>query len=1154
MKFKNGMILSVLLIVLILFTVSAASAADWDFTIEDNSVIYLENNTYEITSQITIDKENVTIYGGFEPASGDGWDGNTSTIDGCGHLIMNITGNNVKLVGIKFINGSNTEGGALYIKNNATIENCEFINNTATSKGGAIYAANPVASSVNPDTYNNPIRYSISLKNCLFENNTALQGGAVYTFIMKTDIVNCTFIGNNATQVRGNAGTIAAGAGGALYIQSNDRDTRLSSYNDYAYINWGDKLSITDSKFVDNHAPKAEGGAIYSFRPKEGYLDNNTFENNTALRTGTIMLQGTLWFKSTTDIVNCKFNHNSADVFIGGVYYGNVGNSIVKNCEFNDNSGGLQTGALQGYESHNLTIDNCTFNHNTVLTDDTSHSEGNGGAIFLQETRNCTVINSKFIKNSAFGNGNGGAIWISNDKSASLSVCNDLDTYCSIVNSIFIDNEACFGGAIYLDQGTVAKTEGLITLTVSIKNSTFINNTANTAGAIYDNNLKQFNIENSIFDNSTDSEGTCIYLTNDNYTLEKNFFATNDTITSEEFKNAKIISKNGEGVTPEEIIVLKINASDSAYKLIFISNKTDSAVDMPYYEANVTINNKNSINVPVNKNQTITEGGKVNITATSIHSKNFLANLTKTFKDNVDITVSAPGIVFGEDAKITVILTPSDATGSVNITINGKSYNKTLFAGKCTFTVGDLTVGTHPIQVSYSGDTKYNPAIKTSNIIVKPETKTKVTMDVSVPDIVFGENATITISFTPKDATGTVTVSVDGKSYNGTVKNGTCTVTVGNLTVGIHNIQVSYSGDAKYKPANKTVNIAVKLDPEMVVEYSPEVIYEGDNVTVIVNLPSNATGNVTFRIEGLLGWSTEKIINGTAKYTYARLKEGIYNITVYYKGNDIYIAKSSNISFEVKTKDMLLETFDVTKYYKGEERFIATLTQKGVGIANQTVTFTINGKTYTKTTDENGTASLAINLNPGTYKMLTSYRGIVRTNTVIVKSTIQSDNIIKYYLNGTQYEAYVIDSKGNPLDNANVTLNIHGVFYKKVAHNGTVKLNINLAPGQYIITAYNEVTGDASSSYIVVLPTIYGKDLNMTYQDGSKYECKLVDGHGNPVKGAEVILNIHGVFYHKITDDEGIIRLNINLLPGQYIITAIYGSAMTSNMITVRDL
>ena len=63
MKLKKGIFLSILLIILIILTVSAASAVEWN-NINDNDVIYLNNQTYEITSQIAISADNVTIYGG----------------------------------------------------------------------------------------------------------------------------------------------------------------------------------------------------------------------------------------------------------------------------------------------------------------------------------------------------------------------------------------------------------------------------------------------------------------------------------------------------------------------------------------------------------------------------------------------------------------------------------------------------------------------------------------------------------------------------------------------------------------------------------------------------------------------------------------------------------------------------------------------------------------------------------------------------------------------------------------------------------------------------------------------------------------------------------------------------------------------------------
>ncbi len=61
---------------------------------------------------------------------------------------------------------------------------------------------------------------------------------------------------------------------------------------------------------------------------------------------------------------------------------------------------------------------------------------------------------------------------------------------------------------------------------------------------------------------------------------------------------------------------------------------------------------------------------------------------------------------------------------------------------------------------------------------------------------------------------------------------------------------------------------------------------------------------------------------------------------------------------------------DVTKYYKGSTKYTATFfDSKGNVLNNTKVKITVNGKTYTRTTNVKGVASLAINLKPGTYKV-----------------------------------------------------------------------------------------------------------------------------------------------------------------------------------------
>ena len=111
-------------------------------------------------------------------------------------------------------------------------------------------------------------------------------------------------------------------------------------------------------------------------------------------------------------------------------------------------------------------------------------------------------------------------------------------------------------------------------------------------------------------------------------------------------------------------------------------------------------------------------------------------------------------------------------------------------------------------------------------------------------------------------------------------------------------------------------------------------------------------------------------------------------------------------------------------------------------------------------------------------------------------------------------------------------------------------MNINLAPGEYIITA--DYRGYKISNTITVKPILETKNLTMKYRDGSKFEARLLDAQGNPFAYQNITFNINGVFYNKLTNASGIASLNINLMAGEYIITSMYSNgAAVSNKITI---
>ena len=272
-------------------------------------------------------------------------------------------------------------------------------------------------------------------------------------------------------------------------------------------------------------------------------------------------------------------------------------------------------------------------------------------------------------------------------------------------------------------------------------------------------------------------------------------------------------------------------------------------------------------------------------------------------------------------------------------------------------------------------------------------------------------------------------------------------------------------------------------------------------------------------------------------------------------------ADNENLSVEiiVSGNQVILSVDDVTKYYGGDERLIVNLTDDNSNpIANATVLININGNEYTRKTNEQGIASLAINLNGGVYNVTTSYNLFTVNSTVTVMDTVNGSNLVKVFRNDSQYWATFRDGQGNLLSKGTgVSFNINGVMYdRKVADNGLAKLNINLNQGSYVITAINNVTGQSLSNNITVLPRIVNnRDLVKYYRNDSQYCVEIIGDDGNAVgENVSVTFNINGVLYTRFTNSSGIAKLNINLGPGHYVITCESGGCMVSNNISVLDV
>jgi len=296
----------------------------------------------------------------------------------------------------------------------------------------------------------------------------------------------------------------------------------------------------------------------------------------------------------------------------------------------------------------------------------------------------------------------------------------------------------------------------------------------------------------------------------------------------------------------------------------------------------------------------------------------------------------------------------------------------------------------------------------------------------------------------------------------------------------------------------------------------------------------NNDSKVIFNVNGVN--YTKELVNGKASIG-INLNPGNYTITTFYHYTDGLATKTNNIE--------VLSTIlanDVVKFFRNGTQYCAKfLDGCGSPLVNASVIFNINGVFYKKQTDDNGMAKLNINLRPGVYILTAMHPdALMYGSNITVLSTILANDVVKFFRNGTQYCAKFLDGCGSPLVNASVTFNINGVLYKKQTdYEGIARLNINLFPGKYILTAMHP-DGLMYGYNITVLSTIHGDDIVKFFRNGTQYCAKFLDGCGSPLVNASVIFNINGVFYKKQTDDNGMARLNINLFPGEYILTAIH--------------
>ena len=524
-----------------------------------------------------------------------------------------------------------------------------------------------------------------------------------------------------------------------------------------------------------------------------------------------------------------------------------------------------------------------------------------------------------------------------------------------------------------------------------------------------------------------------------------------------------------------------------------------------------------------------------------IGTKNTFYVLTSKMESNISVDVQ--NINVGDNATIIATL-PANATGNVTFTVNNKEYIVAIENGSAKLNVENLLSGTYDVLVRFMGDNNYLPSENNASFIVS---KVPTNMNIAVDNINVGEDAVINITLPNEISNELVSVTIDGKSYTVLINNGKGSLILSNLVANSYPITAKYDGNYKYTEGENTTTLTV-AKMSSAVNVTANNIKFGEEAVINIAVPNVSLGVATVVVNGKS--YNVAIVDEKGVLNIYNLAAGDYNVDVTYLGDNKYLSSTNAANFTVSKVSDYNMTVDIADIVKGENATITvSVPEDGTG----SVIVTINGTDY-KGTVVNGTAKVIIpGLDEGTYKVVTFYTGDNKYDSMVVNGTITVnkntrttlilDDVVKYFGGSQKLIAKLVDGFGNPIANATVYFTINGGVYARITdENGTASIAIRLLPGEYKASALFNGTKDhdkaTANATVTVKSTIFGNDTTLYFRNGTQYMAKFLDSDGKALANTDAKFNINGVFYTRVTDENGIARLNIRLDPASYIITA----------------
>ena len=233
--------------------------------------------------------------------------------------------------------------------------------------------------------------------------------------------------------------------------------------------------------------------------------------------------------------------------------------------------------------------------------------------------------------------------------------------------------------------------------------------------------------------------------------------------------------------------------------------------------------------------------------------------------------------------------------------------------------------------------------------------------------------------------------------------------------------------------------------------------------------------------------------------------------------------------------------------------------ENGKVLANKKVSLTVNGKTYSKTTDASGRITMPV-IAKGSYTVSVSFAGnddysaTKGSHKVTVMPSIKNNkDYSAFYGSTVSYKVRIVGSNGKFVGaGVKVTIKVAGNTYTvKTDKNGYATKNLKLKVGSYTITA--EYNKHKVSNKITIKPTLSAKNIVAKKAKKIKFSAKLVDKNGKILKNKIVTFKVKGKKYTAKTNKKGVATAKLKKLKvGKYTVYSSYAGCTIKNTVVVK--